>query len=339
MRIFPIVSLLLCAASIPQISAFIRPPPPRLPPTPPPQPQQRLREFAKLARLPQNFVPVTILNILNGVVTNPASPVGDWILSPQFLAASAMVHLFTAGSMVLNDLYDIEVDKINNPARPLVSGTIRPQEAAAFAMGLFSLYGYLGVAWVPAVAGPIWKLSLATVLLYTPFLKRIPLVKNLACSSIVAATVPFMGLSIMPDATYSTILAGWSGLTTRAVFATSIFIEVVQDIMDREGDGKMGIRTLPVLVGPQNTLWALTVFLLANYMQSVLACVDLYHGALHPVMFGAVLSAYFPLFMNIYEIQRARFSKLVIRRGIKSTTGSMVAYFVAYLVWFWNGQS
>ncbi len=38
-----------------------------------------------------------------------------------FLTASLMM----AGTMVANDVYDVEIDKVNSPQRPLASGTVK----------------------------------------------------------------------------------------------------------------------------------------------------------------------------------------------------------------------
>src|SRR3989442_1318054 len=49
-----------------------------------------------------------------------------------FLTASLMM----AGTMVANDVYDVEIDRVNSPQRPLPSGTIRTREAIVLAVGL-----------------------------------------------------------------------------------------------------------------------------------------------------------------------------------------------------------
>lgn len=324
---FFIFTIGLCS----QTSAFIKPPPRLLPPIPPPTPiKNKLQDLVVLTRCNKNLVPVTILNLLNGIIVDPTH-IQSWITSPSFWAASAMIHLFTAGSMVLNDIYDMKVDAVNNPERPLVKKSISVTEAAAFATTLFSIYVYLGQNWLPNIVAPIWKYSLVTVLLYTPILKRIPLVKNLACASIITATVPFVGLAINPTA--PVMMTNWVPLTVRTLFTTSMFIELMLDISDREGDAKNGIKTLPVLFGPQKVVWWVLLGLLINYIQSISLCVNPKTGDLVHIMYGAVLASNFPLFMNLVIIQRAGFSKQTIKEALFGTTISMMLYFVIYLIW------
>src|SRR6059058_6467070 len=49
-----------------------------------------------------------------------------------FLTASLMM----AGTMVANDVYDVEIDKVNSPQRPLPSGIVKSREAVILAVAL-----------------------------------------------------------------------------------------------------------------------------------------------------------------------------------------------------------
>lgn len=340
MRAHYIILLVLFSYIPIQINAFIKIPPslpsPSLPPNNKNLFKSKFQDLIVLTRIKQNFVPVTILNLLNGIVTNPTH-IQSWIASPQFWSASIMIHLFTAGSMVLNDLYDIKVDSINNPTRPLVKGTITIKEATGFAIVLFSLYTYFGLNWLPIIVSPIWKYSLVTVIIYTPILKRIPLVKNLACASIITATVPFVGLSINPTLlTYPDLITNWVSLTARTLFTTSMFIELMLDISDQEGDSKNGINTLPVLFGSQRVVWWLFICLFINYVQSISLCVNSNTGELVPIMYGAVLTGNFPLFLNLILIKKSGFSKKTIKEALFNTTISMMIYFTIVLFSFYK---
>ena len=337
LRCILLLALGICSHIPIQVGAFINTPPRLPPPSLPPNPQNsfknKIQDLMVLTRVNKNLVPVTVLNLLNGVITNPTH-IQSWITSPQYWGASIMIHLFTAGSMVLNDLYDIKIDAINNPTRPLVKGTITIKEAAVFTTILFSLYTYFGLHWLPNMVAPIWKFSLITVLIYTPILKRIPLVKNLACASIITATVPFVGLSINPTLlTDPDLITNWVPLTARTLFITSMFIELMLDISDREGDAKNGINTLPVLFGSQRVVWWLFVCLFINYIQCISLCVNPITGDLVHIMYGAVLAGNFPLFYNLVLIKRSGFSKKAIKEALFTTTISMMIYFLLYLIW------
>jgi 4-hydroxybenzoate polyprenyltransferase len=294
--------------------------------------QSKLQNFGILTRINKHILPVTILNFMNGIITDPTH-ISNWIFSSNFWLASIMVHLITSGSMVINDLYDIKVDTINNPTRPLVTGAVNKQEATLFASILFSIYIFLGKTYIPESAESIWKFSMFAILFYTPVLKRIPFVKNIVCSSIISLTVPFIGLSIDPSFLNNMeTMSDWIPLTVRTLFINSIFIEVLLDILDRAGDEKSGVITIPVLIGPEKSLHGLTSFLLMNFFYSIFLCLDPNTGGLYTTMFFAILSTYLPLFINLNSIQRTNYSREKIQNSIKGTTGTMVIYILFYLL-------
>ena len=68
-----------------------------------------------------------MLRPLNCIITMGAVWVGGWIgqdiiLSPSLILAGMIGFLVCGFGNLINDLYDIEIDKINNPERPLPSG-------------------------------------------------------------------------------------------------------------------------------------------------------------------------------------------------------------------------
>lgn len=78
----------------------------------------------------------------------------DWPPPAAWWAIGAAVALYGAG-MVLNDAYDLELDRRERPERPLPRGTISP--AAAFtAGGLLLALGAAAACGAAAVAGTPW---------------------------------------------------------------------------------------------------------------------------------------------------------------------------------------
>src|SRR2546428_814801 len=71
-----------------------------------------------------------------------------------FLTASLMM----AGTMVANDVYDVEIDRVNSPQRPLPSGTVKTRDAAALAVALSA---------GPVVRGPRSR-AFAVAVLFVP---------------------------------------------------------------------------------------------------------------------------------------------------------------------------
>jgi geranylgeranylglycerol-phosphate geranylgeranyltransferase len=65
-----------------------------------------------------------------------ASLVANLALSINLLYGFITAFSLTAASMVINDYYDREIDKINEPNRPIPSGAITPNQALAYAVVL-----------------------------------------------------------------------------------------------------------------------------------------------------------------------------------------------------------
>ncbi|WP_348304749.1 UbiA family prenyltransferase [Methanothrix sp.] len=71
---------------------------------------------------------------------------GEVIASGSVPEASVGIHGFLAGffisgtAMITNDYFDLEVDRVNHPARPLPSGRISAVDWTALCSGLLPLW-------------------------------------------------------------------------------------------------------------------------------------------------------------------------------------------------------
>jgi geranylgeranylglycerol-phosphate geranylgeranyltransferase len=162
--------------------------------------------------------------------------------------------------MVINDYYDRKIDAINEPQRPIPSGTIKPKEALVFMTALiiigfiFSLLvtPYSLFCFIVAAA------SLGITATYLTIGKRSGLPGNSLVSACVA--IPFI---------YGSITAiGTIGLNVM-LFAAMAFLsntgrEITKGIVDVKGDKAEGVKTLAVRFG-EKTAAAIAVcfFMLA----------------------------------------------------------------------------
>ena len=69
-----------------------------------------------------------------------------WRVAWNVLLGAVMAVVMNAGSNGLNQMFDLPIDRINKPQRPLPSGRLRRREAAGFTLGAFGI-GFL-LAWV-----------------------------------------------------------------------------------------------------------------------------------------------------------------------------------------------
>ena len=83
---------------------------------------------------PFNCFLITMCAIVGIMVSNPAEFNDAQLLShlPSLIMIFIGGWALSASAMVLNDYFDIEVDKINDPNRPIPSGKITPKQALTF---------------------------------------------------------------------------------------------------------------------------------------------------------------------------------------------------------------
>src|SRR5690348_4321917 len=91
----------------------------------------RLSAYLTLIR-PPNTVMIGLAVIIGEVIAIAPRLPGIQAAAFGFLTASLMM----AGTMVANDVYDVEIDRVNSPQRPLPSGTVKTREAIVLAVAL-----------------------------------------------------------------------------------------------------------------------------------------------------------------------------------------------------------
>jgi geranylgeranylglycerol-phosphate geranylgeranyltransferase len=153
----------------------------------------------------------------------------------------------SSSALIFNDYFDLEVDRINAPQRPLPAGLLSPVDVVV--LGAFTTSIGLVIAWIfsPLVFG----LSLLTWLvgfLYNWKLKAAGVWGNLMVSLSVAMTFLIGAIAV-----------GQVGNRLVWVFALIAFFfdlaeEIAADAMDAEGDQKRGSKSIAIVYGKQSAL-------------------------------------------------------------------------------------
>ncbi len=97
----------------------------------------KLGGFIRLIR-PVNCLMMGFAVLVGAVLANPQLSSLNWL---NILFGFLTGFTFCAAAMVINDYYDRKIDAINEPQRPIPSGTIKPNEALAF-VGVLSIVGF-----------------------------------------------------------------------------------------------------------------------------------------------------------------------------------------------------
>jgi geranylgeranylglycerol-phosphate geranylgeranyltransferase len=153
-----------------------------------------------------------------------------------------VVLLVSGAGNTINDYFDVRIDSINRPDRPIPSGRATLKEALYFSYTLFAL-GTLLAFWINLICGFIALFNSLLLIFYAKTLKGTPLLGNLSIGYLTGSTFLF-GASVF----------GFEGLEVLFVLfllaALAITArEIVKDIEDIEGDKAEGADTLPIRVG------------------------------------------------------------------------------------------
>lgn len=176
----------------------------------------------------------------------------DAAFNTTLWAAAFSLALVGAGGNVVNDLLDLEIDRINRPDRPFPSGALNTSTGWILAIGC-TLFG-VGVGfWVSLWHGLSALACVALLAVYSAYLKYWPVVGNLVVAGLLGFTVLF-GAAAVGD-----LPAAWPA----AFFAVSVnwAREMLKDVEDLKGDRAYGAKTLPALIGVEATLSSVRLLL------------------------------------------------------------------------------
>jgi geranylgeranylglycerol-phosphate geranylgeranyltransferase len=207
--------------------------------------KRKTNEFVKLIR-PNNLIPASLLCFTGGFVMNPR--LIDLLKNRHFYLSTIVTLIVMSNSMVLNDLFDIELDKINNPGRPLASGLITRREAIGLASVLFILSEGLSTKYLNLATKKLVHVANFLIVFYTPIFKRIPFFKNVVCASLIAFSTVFTGIAIGAGSSKNYELLT---VLFKTIFFGSLNVEILMDIADMDGDKKNGVNTLANLYGKE----------------------------------------------------------------------------------------
>ena len=195
----------------------------------------RLNAYLTLIR-PPNTIMIGL-----GVVIGEAIGLGKLPGLPEAVFGFLTASLMMAGTMVANDVYDVEIDKVNSPERPLPSGTVKTRDATVLAVALsvaaIGFSALLGL-WTFLTA----LLALALMVYYNTRGKKTGLIGNAVVSFNVALPFFYGGLTVN---SIRPLLFIFSVVAFLANFAR----EIAKGISDVKGDSLRQVRTLAVVKG------------------------------------------------------------------------------------------
>ena len=262
--------------------------------------------------------------IMVGAVSSPGS---HWDLATAGRVLLAMVMagpLLCAFSQVVNDYFDRDVDRINEPNRPTAANLLDPRTIAIVALILGALA--LAIAFVLgrtvgelALAGMVLALAYST----PPFrLKaRNGWLANAACA------FSYEGFAWLAGA------AAFGQITTGTVVMAALFslgahgLMTLNDFKSVAGDRQLGLRSIPVMLGEKRALLQAVTFI--NLFQAIAIAYALANKAwIEALIMNALLIAQPPMQSKL-STDPKRYAPWYCASGIPLFCWSMLAGAVA----------
>jgi len=187
---------------------------------------------------------------VGAILANPQFSNFDWL---GILYGFLTGFMLTAASMTINDYYDRAIDAINEPTRPIPSGSVSTREALAFVFVL-SAVGFVFAYLTSVLCLVVAVISWVVVVTYVTVGKRSGLPGNFLVSTCVAIPFIYGSIIILSQVPLSVLLF------TVMAFLSNTGREITKGIVDVKGDRAEGIKTLAVRYGEKNAAVAASLF-------------------------------------------------------------------------------
>ena len=282
--------------------------------------------FIKLIRYP-SLLPTFFLCFTGGVIMNPS--IYNLLHSRTFIISVINTLLAMSNSMVINDIYDIEIDKINSHNRPLITGEITKLEAILFSCFLLGTTEYFNLYFLPNNMQFVTHLANIGILLYTPIFKRIFILKNIVCASLVSFSLFFSGLASSDSIIELNKHFPLNIVAMSFIFFGSFSYEILLDIRDYDGDKASCIPTIPVIFNKDLAFFVSYSLLNFNIICNSLSLFYLYDQDVATLFIFIMI----PLLFNMLNIKIHNFSKESIEKYMKDTNDSLflcLFYFILF---------
>ena len=188
-----------------------------------------------------------------------------WYLLVLIMLATVLI---AAGGYVINDYFDVKIDRINRPDEVVVTRSVSKPAAMRLSIALSGIGIVCGIA----AAGLLrsWTLGILFVIIpgllwfYSSSYKRLFMVGNVIIALLAALTPMIVGMANVAilQLRYGTILAyttlphdlyAWTGGFALFAFLLTWVREIIKDMQDQMGDRELECHSLPVVWGDKWT--------------------------------------------------------------------------------------
>ncbi|MFH1297756.1 MAG: geranylgeranylglycerol-phosphate geranylgeranyltransferase [Bacteroidota bacterium] len=270
---------------------------------------------------------------------------------PDFIIFVVVTLLLAIGGYVINDYFDLKIDRVNRPEQLVVSRLVAPRmamkvhilvNAVAIILGFYLAYRVQSL-WF----GLLFPCGALFFWFYSARWKQLLVWKNLIVAFISATLImlvllfEFFHLRLNPEY-FSTVIGTFKGIFriflayAGFAFLVSLFREIVKDMEDLKGDEQFGTRSLPSVTGIG---WAKIVVVILVLITMVLLAYGqlvIYRFGLEMLFWYFLVTVQMPALYMIVAVIRAKrredfrfasgLAKLIMFTGILSLLVLSLSY-------------
>jgi 4-hydroxybenzoate polyprenyltransferase len=310
--------------------------------------------FFRLIRLPNLLMVALTQYLMRYAVMEPLLGLSGVELQMShfnFFLLSLSTVMIAAAGYIINDYFDLKIDRINRPDKVVVDISIK-RRVAIGAHIVISLIGITLGFYVGLQVG-LYKLAILHFIssgllwYYSTDFKSQVLSGNIIIAflaALVPLIVPLYEIPLL-NQEYREILLEtgqdfnfllkFVGGFSLFAFLLTMAREIIKDIEDKKGDSTYGLKTLPIVFGAKKAKITAIIFIVATIV--LLALIqNMQFMASDLISFIYILIAIeFPLFFLIFKLMKAQtqedfhfaslFTKMIMLTGILY---SVVVYFI-----------
>jgi 4-hydroxybenzoate polyprenyltransferase len=232
----------------------------------------------------------------------------------RMLYLSLIVLLITAAGYIINDILDIETDKINKPTKLYVSKSISIKNAWRVYWAFTSIACFLSLLYATEFIHFILFFGVPILLyVYSKYLKKTPLLGNILISFLVI--LPIYTIYLFEFVPQKTTIPIFDRPINNAIlfyiffaFITTLIRELIKDVEDIKGDYSRGMKTLPIIIGIHRTSKVILFFSSVLLVAVLLVIFEFLKGEYVFSMYS-FLFILIPLLLFIYKLRVAKTKK------------------------------
>ena len=260
--------------------------------------------------------------------------VGHYYELPIIICA-LIVFVCTGAGNTINDVFDVKIDEINKPNRPIPSGRISLENARNYAFALFGIG--IALSFVDSyLVNSIWPSVLVVpaaviMYLYARNLKAMPLIGNLTVATLTGFCFVIAGVVIACATNSLKILFISIYLGLFAMFMT-LAREIVKDMEDIEGDKQEGARTFPILYGKKiSSIISIILIVVTTLMCPILYIFKIFN-------LGYMMIMVIPIIIFLYSAYSLKLNppEETCAKVSKNLKIAMLISFIAFVVGSFN---